>query len=160
MIPPEHFDPWASIDFDALAGKLQDHMADLIHCVPPGEPQLRGNAFYAEALRRTITVGSSGLESHAQALRMVEMYTGVDRANREAAERHCAELSAQLATARGDALADAARELERMMNNQNITRPMGKFRVEGWLRAATSLAGWARHERRIADRQKDEGKAL
>jgi hypothetical protein len=51
MTAPERFDSWASIDFDRLAGKLQDHMADLIHHVPPGEPQLHGSAFYAEALR-------------------------------------------------------------------------------------------------------------
>jgi hypothetical protein len=157
MTTPERFDPWASIDFDALAGKLQDHMADLIHHVPPGEPQLHGNAFYAEALRRTITAGSSGLESHAQALRTVEMHAGVDRANRCAAERRCAELSAQLATAKGDALADAAESLRTMMNNKNITRPMGKFRIEGWLQAAMSLAGWARHERWITDRQEEKG---
>jgi hypothetical protein len=153
MSAPERFDPWASIDFDRLAVKLQDHMANLIHRVPPGDSSLHGTAFYAEALRRTVQDGSSGLESHAQALRTIEGHTVVDRLNREAAERRCAELSAQLATAKADALAEAAAELERIADNPNIARPMGRFRIEGWLRAAASLARWARHERKVADQQ-------
>jgi hypothetical protein len=40
-----------------------------------------------------------------------------------------------------------------MMRNQNVTRPMGKFRVEGWLRAVSQVTWWARQERRLVDQQ-------
>jgi hypothetical protein len=85
---------------------------------------------------------------------MVEGHTIIDRLNREATERRCAELEARIATAKADAFEEAAESLETMMRNHNVARPMGKLRVDGWLQAAKALTGWARSERRLADRQK------
>jgi hypothetical protein len=144
--------PWAGVDFHRLADKFQGYMADLIHHVPPGAPTLHGRDLHAEALRRTVTGGGSGLESSARRADLVKDHTIIDRAARESAERYAASLAAQLVTAKADALAEAATELERIANNPNVSVPMGKLRTEGWLRAASTIAGWAHRERSTAAR--------
>jgi hypothetical protein len=145
-------DAWAGVDFHRLADTFQGHVNDLIHRVPPGESTLHGRDLHAEALRRTVTAPGSGLESSVQCSRRLASCTVIDRTARRSAEQHAADLAAQLSAARADALAGASSDLDRMMRNPNVTRPMGKFRVEGWLQAASTLAAWARQERGTAAR--------
>jgi hypothetical protein len=141
-------DHWAAVDFDGLARKLSDHMADLLHR-PDGEP-LHGHAFYAEALRRALRYGS-GLMPEAEARSTIESHTVVDRANREAAERRVAELLAEQATARAKFAAELAEELARLAGNENAVA--GKYRREGVAYAARHVLAVAEYEQRIASQQ-------
>ena len=141
------FDPWAGVDFDQLASKLMAHETDLIHRTPQ-EQQLHGAAFYAEALRRTITSPTSGLVSIAEAKRTVEAHTVVDRANRASAEKRVAELQAERYSIRATTLDEIADELDRAANNPNVEKSL--YRRQGLQLAARMIRREATGERRVA----------
>lgn len=137
-----------AVDWTALARRLQDEQAKMIH---HEDSQLRGNDFYAEALRRTFgysardgadgqrqlpypTISpSTGLVTTAEADHLRESHTIIDRLNREAAEKRVTELHQE----NKRVLRDAARDLAKLIRGWTTDRTVpSKFRREGVLLAA------------------------
>lgn len=131
------------IDWEKLASKYQDHMAHMIH---HEDTQLHGNAFYAEALRRTFgfrpphdhikheTVSeSTGLTTVAYSDHLREAHTIIDRMNREEAEKKVTEMRAEVRRVYREARADVANHIRERCNDRRVP---SRFRREGVLLAA------------------------
>jgi hypothetical protein len=137
----------SEIDWLQLAKRLQSEVVKLVH--GEGQPQLYGDEFYAEALRRALgfssndtegqrklpyeTISFPGLTTQGQADHLREGCTVIDRLNAERAKEQVAEMRAEVRRVYRDAARDLAKHIRAGCNERTVT---AKLRREGVMLAA------------------------
>jgi hypothetical protein len=135
------------IDWLRLANRLQVEITNLIH--GENQPQLSGDAFYAEALRRALmfssndvegqrqlpygTVRFPGLTTQDEADYLRDSHTIIDRLNAERAREKVAAMRIELKRVYRDAARDLAKYVRDGCNERTVT---AKLRREGVMLAA------------------------
>jgi hypothetical protein len=126
-----------AMDWNRLAERMQRIQADMVH---QEKTDLRGNEFYAEALRRTFgfrmsrggtyetVAASTGLTTIAEADHIREGHTVMDRLNREAAEKQVTEMRAEVQRVYREAAADLAKLIRGRCNERTVP---SRYRREG-----------------------------
>lgn len=136
-----------SVDWLRLAHQLQAEIAKLIH--GENQPQLSGDEFYAEALRRAMsfspnnvegqrqlpygTVGFPGLTTQDEADYLRDSHTIIDRLNAERAREEVAAMRIEVRRVYRDAARDLAKYVRDGCNERTVT---AKLRREGVMLAA------------------------
>lgn len=138
----------AAIDWLALARRLQDIQAQMIH---HEDVQRYGDEFYAEALRRTLGFSandgtdrgrvlpyetlnpSTGLTTLAEADHLRDSHTIIDRHRAEAAKKEAQEAREETRRVLRDAARDLAKLIRDWTNNRTVP---SVYRREGALMAA------------------------
>lgn len=130
-----------AINWDRLADRLLDIQRKMMH-----EENWQGPDFHAEALRRAFRytaagqpnevqrllpydqIRVSGLTTQAEADHIRDGHTIMDRLNRETAEKHVAEMRAEVARVYREAAADLAKLIRARCNERTVP---SRYRREG-----------------------------
>ncbi|MGW3607812.1 hypothetical protein [Micromonospora sp. NPDC005161] len=126
--PGEH--PGDRTDWLALGRRLQDIQNQMIH---GGQTHRYGDDYYGEALRQLLTDSRSGWISTAEHQWLIDLHTGVDRRNLQAANRQAREARSRYAVAGRKLRAELAGWLREVTNERSVP---ARYRREGVLLAA------------------------
>jgi N-formylglutamate amidohydrolase len=122
-------------DYAALASRFSRIQADMIH---KEHSDLRGDVFYAEALRRLLDTPGSGFIAADYHEHVLDMNRGVDRASGEQAQRTLAELTSQYQRTMAQAAQKCADVIRsRARNIDSKYRREGALLAAEWLEAQT-----------------------